>query len=128
MNSTKIFPLLGHNDAQNFTNWCEKNNFIIEKVIDEDNRNYTKLFICSQLMKAHFKAYGNVVIVDSTCRVNRYKLPIVLFCEFTHSGNMSKIIVTDLAMESVLNSTFPLITHLLCKWHIIQSFTKNFSF
>jgi len=156
----KIFPLLGPNDAQNFTNWCEKNNFIVEKVIDEDNRNYTKLFICSQLMKAHFKAYGDVVIVDSTYRVNRYKLPIVLFSGFTHSGrnclfgigvvndetentynwlfssffkthrNLSKIIVTDhdLAMESVLNSTFPSITHLLCKWHIIQSFTKNFSF
>jgi len=136
---------------------ARKTIFIIGKVIDEDDGNYTKLFICSQLMKAHFKAYDDVVIVDSTYRVNRYKLPIVLFSGFTHSErnclfgigvvndetentynwlfssffrthrNMSKIIVADhnFAMESVLNSTFPSITHLLEMSDFIE-FLKGF--
>ena len=37
-------------------------------------------------MLAHYKAYGDVILIDSTYRVNKYKLPIVLFSGFTHKG------------------------------------------
>ena len=156
----RIFPSLGPNDAEHFITWCEQNEFLVEKIIDQDNKHFTKLFICSNLMKSHFKEYGDIVILDATYRVNRYKLPLVLFSGFTHTGrnclfgvgivndetektyhwlidsffeahgSLCKIIVTDhdLAVESVLDSSFNKITHLLCKWHIIQNLIKNFSF
>ena len=156
----KTFPLLGPDDATNFINWCKEYGFTVYEYLDETNRHYTKLFISSQLMQTHFKAYGDVVLVDSTYRVNKYKLPIVIFSGFTHSGrnclfgfgivndetentyrwlfsnffkthnSRCSIIVTDHdpAMEAVLNKDYPSITHLLCQWHIIQSFNKNFSY
>jgi len=156
----KAFPLLGPEDAQNFLLWCQEHNFEVAKHIDESNPYYTKLFVCSDLMKAHFKCYGDVVIVDATYRTNKYKLPIILFSGFTHKGrnclfgfgivndeseetyswifkeffrahnSQCSIIVTDhdLAMESVIDKNYQSITHLLCLWHIIQSFTKHFSF
>ena len=156
----KVFPLLGPQDAANFIKWCEENQFIVEKQIDENNKSYTKLFICSNLMKEHYKYYGDVVLLDSTYRVNKYRLPIVLFSGFTHTGKncifgigiinnetektykwlftqffqihtaFCSIIVTDHdpSIETVINSNYKNITHLLCKWHVLQSFNKNFSY
>ena len=34
----------------------------------------------------------------------------------------------DLAIEAVMKAEYNDITHLLCKWHVAQSFLKNFSY
>ena len=156
----RIFPLLGPNDANNFIDWCKSHNFSTIPHIDNSNKFYTRLFISSILMQNHYKCYGDIVIIDSTYSVNRYKLPVTILSGFTHTGRICifgvaiineetkdtfewilnqffavhgdhpKIIVSDhdLALESVLDSKFPNITHVLCSWHMSQSFNKNFGY
>ena len=156
----KVFPLFGPDDATIFMDWCQENNFIIKKHINVNEKFYTKLFISSPLMRTHFDLYGDIVIMDSTYRVNKYKLPIVLFSGFTYSGkkclfgigivnnetretyewllsqffeahpSRCHTVVTDhdLSVEAVLNTEYRDKTHILCKWHVAQSFIKNFSF
>ena len=111
-------------------------------------------------MKAHFKAYGDVVLIDATYRINKYKLPVVLFSGYTHKGRncifairivndekestyqwlfekffiahqeLPTFIVTghDLALTAVIQENYKNVFHLLCLWHIIQNFSKNFNF
>jgi len=156
----RVFPLFGSQDATKFITWCRQHDFLVEKEIDEINNSYTKLFICSKLMKEHYKLYGDVVLLDSTYRVNKYKLPVVVFSGFTHTGRncifgigivnnetestyqwlisqfftahraLCSIIVSDHdpAMEAVLDKHYKNISHLLCRWHILQNFAKNFSY
>jgi len=128
--------------------------------MDENNQFYTDLFICSGLMKTHYKYYGDIIIMDSTYRVNKYKLPLSILSGFTHTGricifrigilnNETKetfdwllkeffkihaklpvILVSDhdLALESVLDNNYPMIKHIICSWHVDQSFNKNFAY
>ena len=57
----KIFPLLGPQEASIFIKLCEENEFQVDKCMDEINR-ITKLFICTNLMKAHYKVYNDAVL------------------------------------------------------------------
>ena len=82
----KVFPLLGPKNALFLINCCNQHNFIIKRHINEEEKQYTKLFMCSELMKFHYNYYSDVVIIDSTYRVNKYKLPLVIFTSFTHKG------------------------------------------
>jgi len=156
----RIFPLLGPQDAVQLINWCESNGYDVAKDINLSDKSLTKLLIVSELMKVNYKAYGDVLIVDSTYRVNKYKLPYVIFSGFTFSGKnclfaigivnqetqesfkwlLSKflefhgvslnIVVSDhdLALEAALNTQYQDVKHILCQWHIDQSFSKNFSY
>jgi len=156
----KIFPMFGPDDASTFIKFCEDNEFDVEKCIDESDKSITKLFICSKLMKAHYKAYGDSLIVDATYRVNKYKLPVVIFSGYTHKGRncifgigivndekestynwlFAKFFAShtslpiflvsdhDLSIKATLEKSYKTITHLLCLWHIIQSFSKYFNF
>ena len=156
----KAFPLLGPKDALVFIQWCENHGYEVAKYIDEENKSLTKILIVSDLMRAHYSSYGDVVLIDSTYRVNKYKLPYVLFSGFTHKGRncifavgivndetqdtfrwllerflefhktFMNILVSDhdLALATTLKTYYPEIIHILCQWHIKQSFNKNFSY
>jgi len=155
----KIFPLLGPQEASIFIKLCEENEFQVDKCMDEINR-ITKLFICTNLMKAHYKAYSDVVLIDATYRINKYKLPVVIFSGYTHKGrncifgigivndekettyqwlfekffaahnDLPLFMVTDhdSSITAVIEKNYKSIIHLLCLWHIIQNFSKNFNF
>ena len=56
-------------DASFLINWCSDRNFIIKRHINEEEKQYTKLFMCSEFMKFHYNYYSDVVIIDLTYRV-----------------------------------------------------------
>ena len=53
-------------------------------------------------MCARNRMFGDIVIVDSTYRVNKYKVPLVLFNGFTHRGRncLFGVIVNEETDES----------------------------
>lgn len=156
----KIFPLLGPQDAKYLIKWCEEHDYEVIDEIDDKLKYYTKLLIVSKLMKSHYESYGDILIIDSTYRVNKYKLPYVILSGFTHKGRncifgigvvnnetqdtfrwllkeffdyhktTPKIIVSDhdLALETVIDTDYQNVLHILCQWHIKQSFIKNFTY
>ena len=49
---------------------------------------------------------------------------------FTAHNKLPSIVVSDhdLALESVLDTKYQMIHHILCSWHVDQSFNKNFAY
>ena len=82
----KIFPFFGPDDANYFLNWCKENSYTIKTEVDYIQKQYTKVLICSTYMQAMYKLYGEILIIDSTYRVNHYKLPLTIISGFTHKG------------------------------------------
>ena len=77
-NFRRVFPIFGPDVTSVFIKFCKENEFEVEKCLDESDKTIAKLFMCSKLTKAHYKACG---IVDATYRqinINSLLLSLVV--------------------------------------------------
>lgn len=89
-----------------------------------------RVFFTSGLMMAQFKQYGQFVVMDATCKINRFGMPLVLLVgvDDTHTTSifgMGLIKVEDIQSYIWLLSTFkqavgtPHSTHAVCSHQVV---------
>ena len=66
----KIFPRFAENDAKNLIEFFQEKNIYYKYETNPDNNELNKLFFSTKRMQLQYEKYGNIVIVDTTYRVN----------------------------------------------------------
>jgi len=73
----KVFPRLGQDDADNMVKILEEKN-IHYRTEKKDNK-IERLFFSTPRMIRNYELYGDIVLIDSTYRVNQYNLPLIVY-------------------------------------------------
>ncbi|KAK4479980.1 hypothetical protein RD792_013034 [Penstemon davidsonii] len=86
----------------------------------------TRLFWCDGCSRAEYKAFGDVLIFDSTYKTNKYLYPLVIFSG-AMGGKIPEVVLTnqDAAMRSTIVSEFVGTRHMICSWHLCRNVRKN---
>ena len=80
----KIFPRFGNEDANNFINILKQKN--VYHKIDLIENKVNRLFFATPRMIRNYELYGNIILIDSTYRVNQYNIPLVVYSGIDASG------------------------------------------
>jgi len=74
----KVFPRLGQEDAENMINILKEKNIHYKCDPNKDNK-IERLFFSTPRMIKNYKLYGDIVLIDSTYKVNQYNLPLIVY-------------------------------------------------
>ena len=80
----KIFPRLRDEDANSFVNMLEKK-YIYHKMDIIDSK-IQRLFLATPRMVRNYELYGDIILIDSTYRVNQYNIPLVVYSGVDFAG------------------------------------------
>ena len=75
----KVKPLFGLSDCAHFTNYLRIAGFYVDHILQEDDETLCKLFFVSPIMKFNYSLFNDVLILDTTYNVNKYKIPLLIF-------------------------------------------------
>ncbi|XP_024640710.1 protein FAR1-RELATED SEQUENCE 11-like [Medicago truncatula] len=104
--------------------------FQVEFTIDESNKLEHIVWAFGDSIRA-YEAFGDVVVFDTTYRINRYGMPLGIwsFLAFV-KGKYPKIILTDqdLSIKEAIATELPNTKHAFCIWHIVAKLSSWFSF
>ncbi|XP_020219746.1 protein FAR1-RELATED SEQUENCE 11 [Cajanus cajan] len=143
------------NDASNLLKLCKSlkdrdNAFQYDFTIDENNKLEHIIWAFGDSIRA-YEAFGDVVVFDTTYRINRYDTPLGLWVGVDNHGNSiffgcvllrnenflnfvkgkcPQTILTDqdLALKEAISMEFPNTKHAFCIWHIVAMLSSWFSF
>ena len=73
----KIFPRFGDDDANNFVSMLKEKN--IYSKIDVIESKVQRLFLATPRMIRNYELYGDIILIDSTYRVNQYNIPLIIY-------------------------------------------------
>ena len=82
----KIYPRFGNEDANNLLKILSNKNIIHKIDIDETNHTIKKLIFATPQMLNNYKLYGDIMLIDSTYRVNHYNIPLIVYSGVDSGG------------------------------------------
>lgn len=80
----KLYPRFGKDDAQTMLNMLEQLKIVPK--IDLDGGKVNRIFFATPGMKKNYEFYGDIVLVDSTYRVNQYNIPLIVYSGVDSGG------------------------------------------
>nr|XP_043615713.1 protein FAR1-RELATED SEQUENCE 11-like [Erigeron canadensis] len=106
----RVRRALGDNDAMDLMNYMkaskEKNNkFQYDYTVDEDMR-LENIFWCQPQSFDWYKKFGDVIVFDTTYKVNAYDMPCALFVGINNHGKTVLFASALLRNETVKTSTW----------------------
>ncbi|XP_052736674.1 protein FAR1-RELATED SEQUENCE 11-like [Vigna angularis] len=137
------------NDASGVLKLCKDlkdkdDAFQYDFTLDESNKLEHIIWVFGDSMRA-YEAFGDVVVFDTTYRINRYDMPLGLWvgvdnhgssiffgCSFVRivKGKYPQTILTDQdhALKEAVSTELPNTKHAFCIWHIATKLPTWFSF
>ncbi|KAL6199347.1 hypothetical protein ACLB2K_029131 [Fragaria x ananassa] len=117
-------------DAQAAMTWMNMRGiysklFYCRYSLDEEGR-LANLFWRDHQSLLDYKAYSNVLIMDTTYKTNLYRKPLVNFLESMEDLQPGAILTNgDEAVRNVVEHLMPAARHRLCAWHIGRNIAQN---
>jgi len=82
----KLYPRFGDDDARNITEFLKKKN-IKHSIYSEAGDNIIqRLFFATPQMIYHYELYSDIVLIDSTYRINLYNIPLIVYSGIDSGG------------------------------------------
>jgi len=82
----KLKPLFGLNDCAYFANYLKQKGFSVDVVLQEDEQTLSRLFFASPVMLQNYSLFGDMLIMDTTYNVNKYKILLLVFSGIAADG------------------------------------------
>lgn len=82
----KLYPRFGKDDAQNVVNMLKEKKIYNKIYPEASNTEIKRLFFATPQMIASYKQYGDIVLIDSTYRINHYNIPLVVYSGLDSAG------------------------------------------
>lgn len=80
----KIFPRFGDEDAINFIKILKQKKVYYKADLQEGK--ICKLFFATPRMIRNYELYGDIILIDSTYRVNQYNIPLLVYSGIDAGG------------------------------------------
>ncbi|CAJ2640436.1 unnamed protein product [Trifolium pratense] len=106
--------------------------FQYDYTIDENKKLEHIIWAFGDSIRA-YESFGDVVVFDTTYRINRYDMPLGIwlgnFLAFVKGKNPQTILTDqDPSLKEAIANEFPNTKHAFCIWHILAKLPSWFSF
>ena len=85
----KLRPLLNEEDVNYLVSYLRSKNAFVEPVVDTQNQFMCKLLFCTKTMQENYKKFGNIMLLDTTYKTNKYQIPLLVFTGISSEGEKS---------------------------------------
>jgi len=83
----KIYPRFGEEDANNMKKILEEKNIYHKFDIDMNTNIVKRLIFATPRMIRNYELYGDIILIDTTYRVNHYNIPLIVYSGVSSTGS-----------------------------------------
>lgn len=86
----RLYPRFGDEDAKNLISIFEQKDIYYKLSTDNSNTSIERMFFATKSMAQNYELYEDIVLIDSTYRINHYNMPLIVYSGIDSGGRNMK--------------------------------------